>query len=124
MKYFQETTEWDAGYPVPNHVYYMNDGRTKAVGYIPAGTTKLIKFSTPFTVLTKGRKFTVLPRKGEPDEVYFPETVEEQPKTSAIEVAGSGGKKYYLTKVGSRWNCTCPGFTFRHTCKHVAAQTS
>lgn len=118
MKYFQETTEWSAGYTVPNHTYYMADDRTKAVGYIPAGGKRLVKFSKPMSIDTRGRKFVALARKGEPDEVYFPKT--PAPKNSgAVEVQGSGGKIYYLTKNGAGWRCTCPGYTFRHTCKHT-----
>lgn len=119
MKYFQEITEWDAGYPVPNHVYYMKDDKTKAVGYIPAGKKKLVMFSKPMTIESKGRKFVILPKKAEDDQVYFPKTAQVPPKSNAIEVEGSNGKKYYITKVAGRLNCTCPGFTFRHTCKHV-----
>ena len=119
MKYYQEVTVWSTDYAVPNHTYYMTDDRSKAVGYIPAGKKRLVKFSRPMTIDGRGRKFTVLPKAGESDEVYFPKAA---PTAGTIEVAGSGGKKYYLTKSGSRWRCTCPGYTFRHTCKHTAAQ--
>lgn len=117
MKYCQEVTDWNTSYVVPNHTYYLTDDRRKAVGYIKAGTKKLIKFSKPMSFDTKGRKFVVLPKQGESDEVYFPKKVEVQ--TNAIEVQGSSGKKYYLTKSGTRWACTCPGFQFRHKCRHI-----
>lgn len=117
MKYLQEVTVWNTAYTVPNHTYYLTDDKRKAVGYIKVGTKKLIKFSKPMSFDTKGRKFVVLPKKGESDEVYFPKKAEVQ--TNAIEVAGSSGKKYYLTKSGSRWMCTCPGFQFRHKCRHI-----
>ena len=118
MKYFQEVTVWDAGYAVPNHIYYMKDDKSKAVGYIPAGAKKLVIFSKPMTIISKGRKFVALPKKGERDEVYFPK-VEEKPVGKVIEVSGSNGKKYFLSKVGNNWNCTCPGFSFRRKCKHT-----
>ena len=118
MKYYQETTVWSTDYVVPNHTYYMTDDRSKAVGYIPAGTKRLVKFSTPMRIDGRGRQFTVLSEKGEADEVYFPK-VEVASGAGAVEVEGSGGKKYYLTKSGGRWRCTCPGYTFRHTCKHT-----
>jgi hypothetical protein len=25
-----------------------------------------------------------------------------------------------VSKLGTKYMCTCPGFTFRHTCKHIA----
>lgn len=37
-----------------------------------------------------------------------------------FEVTGSKGKKYVVTKDSSGWDCNCPGFTFRKSCKHVS----
>ena len=34
-------------------------------------------------------------------------------------VAGSKGQTYTVTKTGSQWTCTCPGFQFRKACKHL-----
>ncbi|MFY8211431.1 MAG: SWIM zinc finger family protein [Candidatus Nanopelagicus sp.] len=36
-----------------------------------------------------------------------------------FEVEGSKGKKYIVTKDNKGWDCTCPGFQFRKSCKHV-----
>lgn len=123
MKYIKELTEWNAGYAVPNHIYYVNDAGKTAVGYIREGTTTLIKFSKPYSLDTRGRKFAVLRQRGESDSVYFASA--EAPKTALnVEtrtVEGSGGKVYTLTKRGTRWTCSCPGFTFRNVCKHSTA---
>jgi hypothetical protein len=35
-------------------------------------------------------------------------------------VNGSKGNKYTVTRNSSKWDCTCPGFGFRKTCKHVS----
>lgn len=121
MKYYQETTVWNTDYAVPNHIYYMRDDKQYAVGYIPVGSKKLVKFRKPMRIETKGRKFTVLPKAGEDDSVYFGQE-SESPAAGVITVEGSGGKKYYLSKVGSGWRCTCPGYTFRRNCRHVAEQ--
>lgn len=119
MKYFQETTAWNTDYAVPNHTYYMTDDRSMAVGYIPAGKKRLVKFSKPHRIDTRGRKFVVLPKAGESDTVYFPKEVAQPPK-DAIQVQGSGGKIYLVTKrPDGKYSCTCPGYTFRHTCKHI-----
>lgn len=117
MKYFQEVSEWSVDY-APNHVYYLTDNKRKMVGYIKSGTKTLVKFSKPMNFDPKGRKFVVLPKKGESDEVYFPKT-ESKPVGQVIEVAGSNGKKYFLSKYDKSWSCTCPGYQFRHKCKHV-----
>lgn len=120
MKFFQEVTEWNVGYS-PNHIYYLSDDRRKMVAYIKAGSTDLIKFRKPMDFDVRGRKFVVLNKKGESDEVYFPKA-EIKPSASTIEVEGSNGKKYSVSKVGSRWTCSCPGFQFRSKCKHADEQ--
>ena len=122
MKYFQETTDWGSN-NVQNHTYYLTDDKRKMVGYIKAGTKKLVKFSKPMNFDPKGRKFTILPLKAESDTVYFPHTEESKPAGQVVEVEGSGGKKYFLRKNAGAWNCTCPGFMFRHKCRHVESMS-
>ncbi len=34
-------------------------------------------------------------------------------------VTGSKGDKYVVTTIDGNTTCTCPGFQFRHKCKHV-----
>ncbi len=43
------------------------------------------------------------------------------PKAQVITrvVQGSKGNEYVVTNQGGKWSCTCPGFTFRHSCKHT-----
>jgi len=40
-----------------------------------------------------------------------------QKDADVIEIEGSKGAKYYVNK-GEK-TCTCPGYTYRGTCKHV-----
>lgn len=58
------------------------------------------------------------------DRVLNLELVSGELKTLNLEhkvynVNGSKGNKYIVTKSKSKWDCTCPGFSFRKTCKHV-----
>ena len=117
MKYYQEVTEW-ADANSSNHIYYLKDDKTKMVGYIKSGTDTLFKFKHPIDIYTKGRKFVELKMKAEPDSMYFQTTSEFKPKDVII-VKGSNGKEYHISKIGTRYSCTCPGFMFRHKCKHV-----
>lgn len=116
----QEITDWGT-HNTPNHIYYLNDDKSKMVGYIKAGTKALFKFKKPISIDVRGRKFVELKdRKTESDEVYFGKKQAEFKPKDAIEVQGSNGKVYLLTKnANGKYNCTCPGFMFRHTCKHV-----
>lgn len=117
MKFFQEVTVWDSP-TAANHIYYLKDDKSSMVGYIKHGTKELFKFKSPIAIDVRGRKFVeVKERKGEPDSVYF--TKKEEPKKDSIVVQGSNGKQYIVEKVGTKYTCTCPGFTFRHTCKHT-----
>ncbi len=36
-------------------------------------------------------------------------------------IKGSKGNEYVVTGSNGKWNCTCPGFQFRKSCKHTAA---
>ena len=116
MKYFKEVTDWGSA-TAQNHIYYLNDEKSFMVGYIKQGTTDLFKFKKPIRIDLRGRKFELLKTKGESDSVYF--GAKEAPKKDVITVKGSNGKEYFLEKVGNKYTCTCPGFTFRHTCKHI-----
>lgn len=35
------------------------------------------------------------------------------------EVDGSTGNTYTVTQIGNRWSCSCKGFMFRKSCKHI-----
>lgn len=39
-------------------------------------------------------------------------------------ISGSKGQQYTLTGTQGRWTCTCPGFQFRHNCRHTAEARS
>lgn len=45
-------------------------------------------------------------------------------ETSGIEthtIKGSKGDEYIVRREGDKWSCSCPGFSFRHHCKHIDA---
>ena len=48
---------------------------------------------------------------------WDPNYSDEPAKT--IEVLGSKGQKYKVTKTGPTWKCECRGFQFRQDCKHI-----
>lgn len=49
----QETTKWDA----PNHIYLLNDSKSKMYGYIPVGETVPYMFKKPMFFDKRNRTF-------------------------------------------------------------------
>lgn len=39
--------------------------------------------------------------------------------TETWSVYGSRGSKYTVIRTQNSWTCTCPGFQFRKTCRHI-----
>jgi hypothetical protein len=105
MEAVKEITKWADGSNI-NHAYLL-DG-TKMVAYIPFGKGKPFYFKNPITIDKRGRKFEVLKKNP------FKE-VKKDP--DLIEVKGSKGNSYFIDPENK--TCTCPGYTFRGSCKHI-----
>lgn len=106
MQAFKEITVWDD--PCPNHTYLL-DG-DKMVAYIKQGDTVPFYFKKPITISRSGRKFELL--KVNPFEV-----VDIPDESFIIKVQGSKGVTYTVNT--EEHTCSCPGFTFRGSCKHI-----
>ena len=89
----------------PQHTYLL-DGNT-LVAYVKVNETEPFYFRNPIKGFDKrGRKFA-------PGNITLFNTKKE---THAKTVIGSSGQTYTVTAE----SCTCPGFTYRATCKHMA----
>ncbi len=111
MKIMLETTSWSNSFGDScNHVYVFNDSMTKAIAYVPRGSKTLKKFKNPLSIDTRGRTFVELEGANQ-----------AEPDPEVIEFTGSKGDKYYVSDEGNGYLCTCPGFKFRGSCKHVAS---
>lgn len=103
MEALRETT----GGLFPAHVYLL-DGN-KLVSYIKKGETEPFYFKNPIKGFDKrGRKF----------ESVTPNPFKVKTQSNLITVKGSKGNEYIVDPEAR--TCTCPGFTFRGACKHVA----
>ena len=99
----QETTKWSDN--TPNHIYFLNNSRTKMYAYIRADNGESKIFKNPIEISVRGRTFEIL-RK-----------VEDE--TPGIPVTGSKGDVYYVTEKDGEWKCTCTGYKYHGTCKHI-----
>ena len=104
MQAVKEITKWE-GDVQANHVYLL-DG-DKMVAYIKFGKGKPFYFKKPIQIDKRGRKFEELEKNPFKEEV----------KSDLIIIMGSKGNKYFINP--DEQTCTCPGFTFRGTCKHM-----
>lgn len=105
---YREITAWSDGATAINHIYLLEGDRMLA--YIRHGTDEEKWFKNPIQISRSGRKFELLktsPFTGK-GGVIAPNT---------REVTGSKGEKYIVDDEAG--TCTCQGYTFRGTCKHV-----
>lgn len=109
MKFLQEVTEWEGN--IPNHIYVMNDTKSRAVGYIKVGTNSVFTFSKPMAIDLRGRKF-----KEVSNTFGYIDPTATQTKW---EVKGSKGDIYTVQEIDDMLQCSCSGFKFRGQCKHV-----
>lgn len=111
MKTLLETTVWTDGKNL-NHVYFMDDSKSKMFAYVKFGEGKPIRFKNPIRIDIRGRKF-----KEVDNEWKF--NIKEESEGQVHEVKGSKGDVYRVTELNGNYSCTCSGFRFRGDCKHV-----
>ena len=112
MQAYKETTVWDDGNTAINHTYLLNGDQM--VAYIRVGTTVPFYFKNPIRISKSGRKFEVV----EPNPFNnIPSVVVQQELGNTREIDGSKGAKYIVDLDAK--TCTCPGYTYRGTCKHT-----
>jgi hypothetical protein len=100
MEALIETT----GEQFPAHTYLL-DG-TNLVAYVKKGETAAFYFKNPIKGFDKrGRKFA-------PGNINL---FTQKKASNARTVIGSSGQVYTVTED----SCTCPGFTYRGSCKHL-----
>ena len=104
MEAVRETT----GGLFPAHTYLL-DGNN-LVAYIKKGETEPYYFKQPIKGFSKsGRKFDRV------TSTAF--TMQVEPEVALKAIQGSKGSVYYVNE--AEGTCTCPGYTFRGSCKHV-----
>jgi len=110
---YKETTVWEDGNTAINHTYLLEGD--KMIAYMRTGTSVPFYFKNPIRISKSGRKFEKL--EDNPFDTIFSVVVPQETSNNIKEIEGSKGAKYILD-VDAK-TCTCPGFTYRGTCKHV-----
>jgi len=105
---YREITVWECNSQEINHTYLIEGNNMLA--YIRYGTSTPQYFSAPMRIDKRGRKF----------EEVTPNPFDNSLgilKSNIKEIQGSKGQKYIVDL--DEKTCTCSGFTFRGTCKHI-----
>jgi len=78
------------------------------------GTFKLFTGNSewPYSIISVDRVHDIKYIKGGPGK-----KISTDAKTWTVK--GSKGDSYTVSKVSTKWSCTCSGFQFRKMCKHV-----
>jgi len=111
MKVFQETTAWETN--TPNHIYFLDDSKSKMYAYIKFGEGTPFRFKNPIRIDVRGRKFLEVPNQ-------WGFTMDDQPLGQTWKITGSKGDVYTVTDESGTLTCSCSGFKFRGACKHTS----
>lgn len=112
MNFYQETTVWEGH--VPNHIYLLDNSKQFAHGFVSALDGVLKMFSRPIRFDTRRRSFVKVDNQWGVD-------LTERKDNVVARVSGSKGNEYVITRGSSGLSCSCSGFKFRGTCKHIKA---
>jgi len=92
----------------PAHTYLLDSNNL--VAYIKSGTTEPFYFKNPIKGFSKsGRKFAAA------DQSQF-----KQPKKNQMSSQSLAQKANNTPSIQKQKSCTCPGWTYRGTCRHLA----
>jgi hypothetical protein len=118
MEAYKETTDWGDN-KCPNHTYLLDSNNL--IAYIKQGELEPYFFKQPIKGFDKrGRKF----EKVEPNpfnnwaKLLKAHIDVAEPLLFIKKVQGSKPNTWYEVNTDEN-TCTCPGYTFRGTCKHV-----
>jgi len=116
---YLETTEW-ADVKGCNHTYYLNGD--KMLAYIRMGASEPFWFKAPITISRSGRKFQRVDAGVFENSLGVLSVLAPAKDLDVVEVAGSKpGVVYLVNRV--EMTCTCPGYTYRGSCKHTKDQS-
>lgn len=108
IRILQEVTGIVDDFTYQPHIYYVNDADKLVWFQVGDYSRGLDKYPVPKKFYRSGRKFEKI---GE---------IEEEADANIVKVAGINGSVYTVDL--DEGTCTCTGFRFRGTCKHLQDQ--
>lgn len=100
----KETTK-DWVFPIPDHIYFLSNNKLKLYAYINGVTGESKIFKNPIAFEPRYRTFEIIKRVDD--------------EADGIPVKGSKGDVYYVKEEDNNYKCSCTGFKFHGTCKHI-----
>ena len=111
MKFYQETTDYSDG--IASGVYLLSDDKTKMYAYVAPGQKSVKTFKNFIRIDTRRRKFVAV------KNTYGYKIPAEDTSNPRWTVTGSKGDRYIVEKTDNGLTCTCSGFKFRGSCRHI-----
>ena len=118
----QEVTIWKSEFPVPNHVYLL-DNNDNIIAYIKQGDNVINQLKSNIKLNKRYRKFIKVNHAGLSKLI---------PKDNGHDYSKKIGVRIFKVKSGNhdykieldntnKLSCTCIGYGYRGKCKHIEA---
>lgn len=133
FKILKETTVWNSGHYVYNHIYLL-DPKNRIQAYYNVKDKKIHKLKSPYVIDKRYRKFIetkhvglskLIPKNWQDDEKA--EKIMPSDSLRVFKVKSKSKNKTYevtFNTISKIISCGCTGFGYRMTCSHVKAVNS
>jgi hypothetical protein len=119
----QEITVWKSEFPVPNHIYLL-DNNSNIIAYVKSDNT-INQLKSRIKLDKRYRKFIKVNHTGLSKLMPLDNGHDYSIKSNVrIFKVVSGNHDYKIEVNGNRLSCTCIGFGYRGKCKHIEAVKS
>ena len=117
----QEVTIWKSEFPVPNHVYLL-DNNDNIIAYIKQGDNVINQLKSNIKLNRRYRKFIKVNHAGL-SKLISKDNGHDYSKKIGVRIFKviSGNHDYKIELDNSILSCTCIGFGYRGKCKHIEA---
>ena len=117
----QEVTIWKSEFPVPNHVYLL-DNNDNIIAYIKQGDNVINQLKSNIKLNKRYRKFIKVNHAGL-SKLIPKDNGHDYSKKIGVRIFKviSGNHDYKIELDNSILSCTCIGFGYRGKCKHIEA---